>query len=256
MKGIYKFTCKNNGKVYIGQSLNIEGRFKAHVNNHINKNLKGDYQTKFYRALRKYGIENFSFEIVEIVEDTKDLNEKEAYWIKQYKSFSDGYNSTPGGDAVTGGNELHPNAKNTNLDVLELKRKLVETTISQGDLANEYNVTQSTVSLINLGSRWGSLGNFDYPLRKKEARRSGEKNPRTVLTDDIVGTIRKRYQNETGKQIYDDYKDLCSYTTFERALTGRTYKYLPLYKKKEKMWIDNPVSTIPEVEMLGSKDTD
>lgn len=235
MKGIYKFTCKENNKVYIGQSLNIENRFKSHANNYSNGNLD-DYQTKFYRALRKHGFENFSFDILEIVDDIQLLNEREAYWIEQYDSFKNGYNSTPGGDAVTGNNELHPNAKNTNEAILELKKKLVETTISQYDLAKEYNITQSTVSLINLGERWSDLGEFNYPLRKKEARRSGERNPKAVLTDEIVTTIRKRYQHETGKQIYEDYKDICSYITFERALTGRTYSYLPIYKKKEQVW--------------------
>lgn len=238
MKGIYKFTCKENNKVYIGQSLNIENRFKSHANNYTNKNLKNDYETKFYRALRKYGFENFSFDILEIVEDAKLLNERESYWIAKYDSFLNGYNSTPGGDSVTGNNDLHPNAKNTNEAILELKQKLVNTTISQRDLAKEYGITQSSVSLINLGVRWSDLGDFDYPLRKKEARRSGEKNHKAVLTDEIVIKIRHRYQNETGKQIYEDYKDICSYTTFERALTGRTYSYLPVYKKKEKMWIE------------------
>lgn len=245
MIGIYKVTCKVNKKVYIGQSLNVEGRFKAHINNHTNKNLKGDYQTKFYRALRKHGIDNFTFEIIEIVKNPMDLNEREAFWVEKYNSFARGYNSTPGGDAVTGGNDLHPNAKNSNKEVLELKRKLVETKISQGDLAKEYGITQSTVSLINLGKIWNSLGEFDYPLRKVEARKSGQENARTVLNDNIVNTIRNRYQYETGKEIYQDYKDICSYTTFERALTGRTYKYLPLYKKREQIWINNPVSTIP-----------
>ena len=102
MIGIYKITCKVNKKIYIGQSLNVENRYKTHVNNHTNKNLKGDYNTKFYRALRKHGIENFTFEIVEVVEDPAQLNQREAYWIKYYDSFKNGYNSTPGGDSVTG----------------------------------------------------------------------------------------------------------------------------------------------------------
>ena len=64
MIGIYKLTNKINNKVYIGQSINIENRFQQHKNNCLNENLK-DYNTKFYRALRKYGVENFTFEIIE-----------------------------------------------------------------------------------------------------------------------------------------------------------------------------------------------
>ena len=40
MQGIYKITCKVNGKIYIGQSVNIETRFKSHMNNFKNENLK------------------------------------------------------------------------------------------------------------------------------------------------------------------------------------------------------------------------
>lgn len=46
MKGIYKFTNLINGKVYIGQSVNLESTYKAHLS----------YTSLFYKALRKYGI--------------------------------------------------------------------------------------------------------------------------------------------------------------------------------------------------------
>ena len=238
MQGIYKITCKVNGKIYIGQSVNIETRFKSHINNFKNKNLK-DYNTKFYRALRKYGIENFTFEIIEEVLDNNLLNEREIFWIAYFDSFKNGYNSTLGGGQVTEKCELHPNAKNLNSDILKLKEQLLKSNITQHDLAIQYGLTQSEVSNINRGKRWSTLGNYDYPIRKEKSRLKGENNPKAVLTDEIVMTIRKRYVNETGKDIYKDFKELCSYTTFERALLGKTYSYLPIYKKKEKKWTNN-----------------
>jgi len=235
MIGIYKFTNKSNNKVYIGQSIHLESRYKSHLNNYNNDNLK-DFKTKFYRALRKYGFENFTFEILELFENTDNLDNREIYWINFYNSFNNGYNSTFGGDKVTPNNELHPNSKITNDQLLEIKKLLFETNLSQYEIANQYGLSQSEISLINTGMKWGNLGNFTYPVRKEEARKRGSSNHASVLTDDIIITIRNRYVTETAKNIYKDYADLCAYITFERALMGRTYSYLPIYKKVEKKW--------------------
>ena len=48
--------------------------------------------------MRKYGIENFTIEIIEEVADEQILNEREIYWIEYYDSYSHGYNATKGGD--------------------------------------------------------------------------------------------------------------------------------------------------------------
>ena len=234
MKGIYKFENKINGKIYIGQSINIEKRYKEHFYAHTNPNDKG-YNTKFYRALRKYGSENFTFEIIE--KDIEDLNSREEYWVQYYNSYKAGYNSNLGGDKVTENNENHPNAKLKNLQILEIKQYLLETRISQYELAKRYGLTQSEISQINTGHKWGNLGYYEYPIRKDE-KAKGQDSPRAVLNNDLVLEIRKRYVNESGKQIYKDYKDICSYTTFERALIGKTYTDIPVYKKKQKTWIN------------------
>lgn len=94
MIGIYKITNRINNKCYIGKSVNIESRLDQHRNN---------YHSNIYlqNAIKKYGIENFIFEVIEECSENL-LNEKEIYWIKYYGSFGkDGYNLTEGGD---GGN--------------------------------------------------------------------------------------------------------------------------------------------------------
>jgi len=55
--------------------------------------------SKFYRAMRKYGEENFYIELLETVA-IESLNDREKYWIKQYDSYYNGYNSTFGGDGT------------------------------------------------------------------------------------------------------------------------------------------------------------
>ena len=91
MIGIYKIQNLINGKIYIGQSIHIKARFNAHKSEARNGNTR-----PLYNAIRKYGVENFSFEIIEECSKEK-LNEREIYWIKKYDSFHNGYNLTPGG---------------------------------------------------------------------------------------------------------------------------------------------------------------
>lgn len=234
--GIYKFTCKINQKSYIGQSSNINNRYNSHMNNYLNKNLN-DYNTKFYKALRKYGFENFNFEILEIINDISKLNKREIYWIDKFNSFKEGYNSNKGGEKVTERGCDHPNAKLSDEQVLQIKLLLLNSLITQKNLSKKFNVTQSLVSNINKGRKWSHLGDFDYPIRKVEARNRGSDNHKSVLSDEQVIMGRKRYEYESISTIYNDYKDICSYITFERALCGRTYSHLPVYKKREKKWI-------------------
>jgi len=76
--GIYKITCKNNNKFYIGSSININRRLKDHVrllrkNKHRNKYLQDSWN--------KYKEQNFKFEIIEMVSNISLLPIKEKEWI-------------------------------------------------------------------------------------------------------------------------------------------------------------------------------
>jgi len=92
--GIYKFTNKVNHKIYIGKSVNVYGRYESHK-----KTALSGKKTLFYNALRKYGIDNFDFEIIKEC-SREELNEYEKFYIKLYDSNNPqyGYNMTPGGD--------------------------------------------------------------------------------------------------------------------------------------------------------------
>lgn len=155
MIGIYKIENKINGKVYIGQSMSIETRFNQHKNCSRNKNYQG-YDCKFYRALRKYGIENFEFSVVEEC-SKEELNDKETFYIQKYNSYYEGYNSTTSSENVTERAENHPKAKLTNNKVLEIKNMLLNTACTEYEIAEKYGISQSIISEINLGEKWVSV---------------------------------------------------------------------------------------------------
>ena len=76
MIGIYKITSPS-GKIYIGQSININSRIRKYRN----KNCKN--QVRLYNSILNYGFENHSFEIIEECFANK-LNEKERFWQNYY----------------------------------------------------------------------------------------------------------------------------------------------------------------------------
>jgi len=88
--GIYKITSPSN-RVYIGQSINLERRFKHYMNL---KEIKG--QKKIYNSIKKYGYENHIFEIQEEC-NIEELDIKEKYWISFYDSSNNGLNISEGG---------------------------------------------------------------------------------------------------------------------------------------------------------------
>ena len=95
MIGIYKIENKVNGKVYVGQSVNIETRWKNH---RCELNRGTHYNDYLQRSWNKYGSNNFDFVVIE--ECSKDdLDDRETYWIDYYNScdFLHGYNSQLGG---------------------------------------------------------------------------------------------------------------------------------------------------------------
>lgn len=72
MSYVYKITNNVNNKIYIGQTNDYNRRFREHKNQ-----MSGNNPNKYlYNAFNKYGIENFSFEVIE---ETDSPNERENY---------------------------------------------------------------------------------------------------------------------------------------------------------------------------------
>lgn len=233
MIGIYKITNKNNGKIYIGQSNNIERRKKEHFNNNIYNSSKID------KAIINEGKDNFLFEVIEECLES-ELDSKERYWIKHYNSFIDGYNQTRGGQGHYLG---RPKLETEDIKQIRIAYN------NHIPWKEVYEIYKDRISVdgfkhIWQGNRWKYIMPEVFTKENKEYYKNlalfkkGEKNKFSYLTDEEVIQIRKRYMNETAKQIWEDYKDLYALGSFKQILQGIKYSHLPIYKKVEKKWIN------------------
>lgn len=99
MTGVYKIIDQKTQEIYIGQSINIEERWKTHLYKYKNKRNN----KLLYQAMRRDGAENFSFEVIEECSQ-EELNQKEIYWIQYYHcsildpEYVKGLNFTIGGE--------------------------------------------------------------------------------------------------------------------------------------------------------------
>ena len=93
---IYKITNTKNNKCYIGFDTKPEhkqSRWKTHQRECVKQN------TKFYKALYN-NMDDFTFEIIDKQNNIGSLVVAEIKWIAYYNSYTDGYNSTFGGDGL------------------------------------------------------------------------------------------------------------------------------------------------------------
>jgi group I intron endonuclease len=93
---VYSFTNKINGKRYIGQTINPKSRYIAHINDSNNPNSQA-YNYPLAKALRKYGLNNFVYEVLGEELTIDEMNELEIYYIDLYDSINNGYNILEGG---------------------------------------------------------------------------------------------------------------------------------------------------------------
>ena len=229
MIGIYKITNKLNGHIYIGLSKNIEERWKKHCQKYKNPNDK-EYKKYLYRAFRKYGIDNFTFEVIEECEE-KELCNREIYWISYYDSYANGYNETPGGEIICDGGENHPNHKLTEKDIINI-RTYYKNKARKKDIYNLYKnkIGESGFSKIWKGETWQKIMPEVYTeenkkFHKNNTANTGSSNGRARLTEQDVKNIRlRRKKGENIRKVYEDYRDKITYGSFTNVWTYQNWK--------------------------------
>ncbi len=239
MIGIYKYQNKINNKIYIGQSINLEVRKYRHEHSAFYEK-SNDYNTQLHQAMRKYGLDNFSYEIIAEItpeEYTPELlNQLEKFFIQYYDSFKNGYNATEGGDAIS--NRIHKGSKNgrallTEEDV-EYIRECYNAHIPFREIYTEY---QDRISKRGLQKIWwfDTWKDIHPEYHTEENRYWHSHNAKVVppdkhqskrlFTAEQVQAMRKDYDNGmTPKEVWLKHSPNTAWSTIYNIITRQTYR--------------------------------
>ena len=244
---IYKIQFPN-GKVYIGQTLDVKARWKEHLREAALGN-----NTKVYRAMRKYRIDITYFSVIEDnIITLEESNAKEIYYINFYNSWKRGYNcNSGGGNTEHLAGENHPMAVLTDQELLELRQirasklyamqqvfEFYRDRLSFSGFQKYWNYDTRTEISSELNTK--ELSTF-YKLDKRKC--TGESHGNSKLSNDEVVEIRNKYWVEgiKMKDIWEPYKELYSLSGFRKVVLGKTFTNVlmpnksSLCKKKENL---------------------
>lgn len=260
MIGIYKITNLINKKIYIGQSIDINRRFKEHIR--ISKLNKDNMP--IHKAIYKYGIENFILEIIEEC-NIELLDEKEIYYINFFNSRDKhiGYNISFGGN--TG--PIKSGIDNINSILTEEIVIKIRTLYLEGYVKKQayerinkiYPININTFSDVWIGKTYKNIHYYVYDDEYK----SVIKEFRSINKSKLSNTNAKQYVLDirnarcSGEQLSEYYKlhysDKLNINTFKDIWYYRTYAYiLPTIENKN---IKNKKSYKRDVPVLQySKD--
>ena len=184
---IYKITNKINNKIYIGQTIKtINLRWQRHYTDALSNRTN----TKFAKAIRKYGKENFIVEQIDSAQTQEELNQKEQYWIQYYNSVEEGYNET---DAIykCGGNTYQSKTKE---EMEVIKEKIRQTKIgAKNPMARKVKRTNILT---------GEIDYFDTVISCAKA--CGIQNGKTSITTRLNGQIKSPYKKTWIFEYYDE----------------------------------------------------
>ena len=151
--GIYKIENNLNHKIYIGQSTNIERRWKEHC--------RKSKKSLISQAIQKYGVENFTFQIIIQTENLSELNNLETFYIKKFNSLTpNGYN------IIYVDDQEHHQFNKYSYDTFQnIIKDLKNESLTFQEIANKYDLDLSMVYYLNRGD-YHILPNETYPIRE------------------------------------------------------------------------------------------
>lgn len=203
MIGIYSWTNTINNKKYIGQSKNIHRRKYEH----IRASLDINNSLPLYQAIRKYGLSNFIFEVIEEC-SLDQLDEREVYYIASLQTLvPNGYN------LQTGGQDSNESVNWIFFDkskLLKAYELIQNTNMSFMEIGNLFGVTGTMIGKINRGEHY-AIDGYNYPLRNSETVQTIQK---TVVSQKLQGenSYRCSITEQVARNIVNDliYSDLRS----------------------------------------------
>lgn len=253
---IYKITNMINGKLYIGQSKDYKRRKISHK-----KDFKKS-DTILYRAMRKYGFDNFSWEVIDTANTPDELNNKEMYWIDYYNSYignknNNGYNMTKGGY-----NEAYFFLL-TSVVQLDLHGNFIAEYKSISEAANTLNIRSAGISGCCLGYYKSSNG-FMFVYKNKYDKSKKYKYVNQGVTPIIQLTLEGEFISEH-KSIRDaiayiNAKSSSNIIACCQGINKSSYGYIWVYKtnydegKKYEYKLDNPKNLKPVIQFTMDGD--
>lgn len=219
--GIYKITNTLNGNLYIGLSKNLTQRMSEHKSRYLAEGRQS-YDSPLYRAFRKYGIENFSFEVIEYCEEEK-LPEREIFWIAFYNSYLDKkhYNLTPGGEGNPGCDVK--GSKNSRALLIEEDvrkcRKLYLTADAKTCKRVWEEEYQEVITYEGFRRMWsGKTWSHIMPEVFEE------RPTRTLRKEEVKKIREQKTLGQDPKEVYREYEKRIQYNTFLNVWEGITWK--------------------------------
>ena len=230
---VYKATCTETKKSYIGYTNSNKGferRKYEHYNNAFNNS-----RSKFYNALRKYP-EKFEWEILEESIKTKDeVKKREIYFISEFDSYKNGYNSTKGGD----GGDLSEYRGDHKRKIEEsIKNDIIEMYVSgigKAEIKRKYpdmSITLITSILKRNGIKElppiNKRNKKEYNLKKVRTSIKGEKNHKFVFVEEALKleAIRLYKSREMTK------KQICNHFNIGNKVLNRIFIEYNVEKNK------------------------
>lgn len=221
--GIYKITNKINNKAYIGCSSNIKRRWTVHRSVYKDSSSK-EYQKELYIDMREYGIDNFKIEILEECKE-EDLFKRESYYIQTLNTIAEGYNGY--------GLDKHHGAKLSISDIEDIRTRYNNLERKQ-DVYDDYShvINKTGFHKIWNGYTWKSIMPEVYTdenkaYHKNNTANKGDNNGTATVTDQDVIDIRTRKKSgENRKDVYEDYKSLISFKSFENIWYNCNWKHI------------------------------
>lgn len=196
MRYIYLIQNKINNKIYVGQSKVPNNRWIRHKYDAVVRKKPHP----LYLSIRKYGIEHFSFQIIENWEND-EIDEAETFWIHFFRSYDRAYGY--------------------NLELGGYRNKIVseETRAKQSISSKQRYNAETTIRLKEAKQT---------PKAKENASKSatGSKNSRANITEQIVLLIRELWNTGKYKQTELSEQFKIPKTTINHIIKRYTWKHI------------------------------
>ena len=245
---IYTITNVINGKKYVGQTNNPYKRWKKHISESKKKELP--YKNYLYSAIKKYGLINFEFNIIDVC-DIKDVNEKEIFWIKELKTIvPNGYNLLPGGMVLYGKDNPFYGHKHSDETKEKISKKNTGRKHSKEEIEKMreknldeknpfYNKKHTEETKRKIKEANTRNGNYKNSSDRMKGNQLGKlvKRPKVVMISLESGEVLKIFENAVHAGEYIKSLGLCKTSKpsnsiigvcngHERSMYGYFWKYL------------------------------